>query len=764
MEAFTIISDMYVAVANSKDAANNTETYSVVYKFDLNLDKFVTFQNILVNRVVDLRYFTFKISDELANFMVITSAGLIESNEVAEIRRAGFSVVIIYKYVEEIFLPMQNIMIEQPTQVLPHIWEDKEMVLLIASKVAPVRFYHYIGWKFEDTELTEVPTAFETGVSSLRNYVTIKGNSLILLSNSEHFGSTPNLFKFHFRVDEDPDLYQGILEWCDKSITDLQAFDYQRVLTDLEAIHEQQKKILDDLVLDSPLVLDNTNITVQRIVADHVVDEAFILSMAEHEKMIKTKEIVDNLEEKLIAIGEKIGQSLTKTHRNTMLRSAESREISFEELAVNEIETQFVNGKPFELWAHENDDLLVESLTADQITVHGAVNFEKYSGMLQSALRSTGDQAIEYPLVVEEVNVNQLKIDQSINDNDIQAVVTALKELSTEKDEILVDHVEVKNLQGLVNGKDFRALDEVTLKTTGDQTIDGWFDLDNLVVGNSAELMGKVSGHSLTNMITIKGNEEKELIFQKGVNFANHVLFHDLHVKSRMGGLKVNRGGGFNVLLKKSPHSQLLEGETLFDEVKLLEPITLHVSNKLLKFPKGNKLIIFSIIHFQGKIPNSVLNKMNPNVVVDGEVVLSGDYEISGPVTVKRRLTAKDLFCSNEQRSLSDLSNYGIRLNQEVIEGDMVFNQPIKVGNLVAESIRNVPITSLLRSGLNGGPLQVVTGRKIFTSPLVSIDGHVETKNVNGIDIDQFSKTVLTRTGDQNITGNIHFNQIKTYR
>lgn len=155
---------------------------------------------------------------------------------------------------------------------------------------------------------------------------------------------------------------------------------------------------------------------------------------------------------------------------------------------------------------------------------------------------------------------------------------------------------------------------------------------------------------------------------------------------------------------------------------------------------------------------------MNPNVVVDGDVELTGDYTISGPVTVKRRLTAKDLFTADEQRSLGDLKNYGIRLNQNVIEGDVVFHQPMQVNHLQAQSIKQIPIDSLLKGGLTGGADQIVTGRKRFTSPLVTIEGAEETIEVNGINIDEFSKTVLTRTGDQNITGNIYFNQIDAFR
>lgn len=165
----------------------------------------------------------------------------------------------------------------------------------------------------------------------------------------------------------------------------------------------------------------------------------------------------------------------------------------------------------------------------------------------------------------------------------------------------------------------------------------------------------------------------------------------------------------------------------------------------------------------QGKIPDSGLNKMNPNVVVDGDIELNGDYEIRGPVSVKRRLTTHNLLTADEQRSLGDLKDYGIPLSQEVIEGDIVFNQPLQVDKLQTHSVKGIPIDSLLKSGLKKGQNQIVTGRKRFTSPLVTVNGALTTRIVNGIDIEEFGNTVLTRTGEQNITGNIHFNQIEAF-
>lgn len=574
IEAFSIISDMYVAVANSRDASNNTETYTVIYKFDLNLDKFVSFQSILVNKIVDLRHFTSKVTDEVANFLAITSASLIDRNEVAEIEREGYSAVIIYKWVEEIFLPMQNIIIEKPTHVLPHIWNNKEMVLLIVSEIAPVQFYHYIGWKFEDTELKEEPPAFESGVSSLRNYVNKRGDSIVLLANSKLFGSSPNLFKMHFRVDEDPDLYQGILDWCEQSIRDLQGFDYEKLLKELEAIKKEQEGIINDLVISGSVMFDGENITLNKVITDHVQGEDFKAAEEEQIKMTQIKELVKNMEKKLAIIGEQIGRSMTKADQEAIVKSSQSREIVVDELEVKDIETQFVNGKPIDLWAHADQELFVGTLRADQLIVHERILLAKYNNLLESALKIEGDQVLNFSIECDEASVDRLVVGESINDNDIHAITAALREMSMEKEEITIDHVHVKNLHGLVNGQDFEKLDRLILKNNGDQTLEGWTELDNLVVGNSAEIVGPINGFNFSQMRVLNN----DLAFEKEVHFEQTPHFADLHVKDHLGSLKIRRNGDFGILLKRAPHIQIIKGETVFDEVKLMEPITLHVS------------------------------------------------------------------------------------------------------------------------------------------------------------------------------------------
>lgn len=155
---------------------------------------------------------------------------------------------------------------------------------------------------------------------------------------------------------------------------------------------------------------------------------------------------------------------------------------------------------------------------------------------------------------------------------------------------------------------------------------------------------------------------------------------------------------------------------------------------------------------------------MNPHVVVQGDVTLEGDYEISGPVNVSRRLFVSDLMTSDELHSLGELRDYGIRSDARSIEGDILFTQPVKVHNLTVDYIGNIRVNSLLRAGLPPGNIQTVTGKKIFSSPMVSINGHVDAPVINGISVEEFAKNILLKTGNQTIAGNIHFNQIDAFR
>lgn len=580
VEAFVYLSDMYVAVANSKDPANKTETNSVIYKYDLNERKLVSFQTILVNRIVDIRYFTFKISGEVTQFLVITSASLIDSNEVAEVPRDGYSVVMIYKYAWEMFVPMQNIFVERPTHVLPHIWENKEMVLLIARENAPVEFYHYIGWKFYDTELHEISAAFELGVSSLRNYVNLKGDSLILVSNREQIGTSPNIFKAHFKLDEDPDLYQGIVMWCEDSIRELEGFDYEAILAQVDVIRGEQQRMKGDWVLNYNLILQGENVTVQKVLATTVHEHSFQAKEVEHGILQNIQEVAATMQEKLGTIGERIGRSMTIAEREEAQRIAADREIIVDELEVDEIETELINGVPVGLWAHTDQDLVVDTLKADQITVHGEVTFEKYDQILRSALKISGDQELDFSVTGEEVNVDHLEVRDTINGNDIQAITQALRQVSSDKDAISVDHVHVEDLHGLVNGIDWRELNGRVLKSNGDQTIDGWDHVENLVVGNNAEMLQLINGMSASTMVRIGDSQERDWQFNQGVNFAD-AHFHDLHVQERIGTIKVKKNGGFDILLKRSSQEQYLRNETLFEVVRLLEPITLRVSGSV---------------------------------------------------------------------------------------------------------------------------------------------------------------------------------------
>lgn len=214
--------------------------------------------------------------------------------------------------------------------------------------------------------------------------------------------------------------------------------------------------MLDDLVLSEPLTFEGKNVTLKSIIADYVEDKSFKKLHHDFTEMAKAQLLLEDIDVQMKAFQLVFDGAMTKDDRDGRERSARSKELAFDELQVQHIETRLVNGKPaVDLWAHSDEGLFVENLKADQITVHEAVNIEPYNKILQEALTKVGDQAIDYPIESEELSVDHLQVQKKINDNDIQAISAALEQMTRQSEEIVVDHVRVNNIQGLVNGKDF---------------------------------------------------------------------------------------------------------------------------------------------------------------------------------------------------------------------------------------------------------------------------------------------------------------------
>lgn len=163
-----------------------------------------------------------------------------------------------------------------------------------------------------------------------------------------------------------------------------------------------------------------------------------------------------------------------------------------------------------------------------------------------------------------------------------------------------------------------------------------------------------------------------------------------------------------------------MTGEKIFENVNLKEPIVL-----------------------RGKIESKSLERMNPVITIDKNLVLQGDFVIKGPVTVERLMNVTgDVTSKNPQLTLAKLATNGLHLaNSNSAQSKMIFKDLLQV----RENFK-----------LDVNQEQVVKGRKIFKKNLL-VKGKIEADLVNDVDLKRLDETVLKKIGNgtQFIDGNI---------
>ena len=100
----------------SRIFADNTDTHSTIYKYDIHEKKFDLAQKLRTNAAVDCKYFRFKQNDVSEHFLIVAN-----SNEMQE------TASVIYKFVDGFFTPFQSIHFDAiVTQFLPVLVSAEE--------------------------------------------------------------------------------------------------------------------------------------------------------------------------------------------------------------------------------------------------------------------------------------------------------------------------------------------------------------------------------------------------------------------------------------------------------------------------------------------------------------------------------------------------------------------------------------------------------------------------------------------------------------
>lgn len=122
IEPFTINSDIYIAVANFKDRYNDVNTFSFIYQFNLESNKFLLSQRIRTHGAVDIKYFYIKQkslndenNNEIEHFLVVANSYEKEENQKENYETQS----IVYKFVDDYFMPSQTILLYNVAKFLP---------------------------------------------------------------------------------------------------------------------------------------------------------------------------------------------------------------------------------------------------------------------------------------------------------------------------------------------------------------------------------------------------------------------------------------------------------------------------------------------------------------------------------------------------------------------------------------------------------------------------------------------------------------------
>lgn len=242
--------------------------------------------------------------------------------------------------------------------------------------------------------------------------------------------------------------------------------------------------------------------------------------------------------------------------------------LELEELTVeNMIVTEFINEHPFKDLVFANGELNVSDVVVNELILKNHKNYVQIVG----------------------------KSNQNL---DLEDMVEAASENFAATTTGVVDKLKVNSLlvDGFINRLDLSILNEFALKTRGDQILESGINFEILRAA-SLQTLAEVSNRKISDIVqTVNG----PFSVDQTIQFASPVFINELIVNQRINNINVVKGA-VNILLKRSDHDQVIQAMKIFDEVKLLNPIVL-----------------------QGKITKSNLNKINPIVSINNDIVLEG--------------------------------------------------------------------------------------------------------------------------------------------
>ncbi|XP_053685730.1 uncharacterized protein LOC128735261 [Sabethes cyaneus] len=772
IEPFSIEQTLYLAIANQmNDEAVDEDTFSDLFKFDYERQKFVFHQKIYIYSVAHIAYMFLEWEDRREHFLVTGNSRAGKKNKAGKLDYDHHS--IIYKFLNGYFVPFQKFELYSVKRFLPVMRENGEFLLLILCRGKPLLIYEYDGWKFSPSQIDYTREAFGAGVSRMRVYRHMIDASLIVIANRDLYGTTTNIFSPMYGVKNDlKDVYREFIEWCDDTTKQLESLDLEEIYNRLasggstvkidsevevrnstiEVLHTKVLKV-GDFVFDQPIIdyLNAANRQLERLEKkakelEKIIDGSF--------KLNETLEIKGDVKAPQIIASDALVRDLNATYVNGEITKRSADESHYEEvinvdrlIVEDHLDAKFLNGYASETLLHTTDDftkLKNVVLFAPEVEIKG----ELFVQNLIDGIKFTEDNVLidglDQDFTGKTLRVNKLAVKNlvtnKLNSTNVNITTSSAQPTSKRNSSTMRQaqyreiHVKDLELTGLLNGVDINYLDKHALKRVGNQVITGEISFDKIIASKVVVPSNRLSGVELNSLVLTEPiGDHNYFTVRQDVEFTQPVYMEHVDVDERVSHIPVI-DGKLQVLLQNSEEPQLVTGAKTFDNVRLLSPINL-----------------------RGKISGSSLNKLNPIRTIEKDVYLEGDYEIKGNVTVEM-LNATNIYGANKTYNFIDLYTHGLPLNAATSNHYFIFKQPVIADSVFATSLNGLDPRDLIQT--TSKRVHNITGRKTFTGDVNMLGGSIKVDVINNVDLEHLNRTVLKRSEDQVIEGSIHFKKI----
>lgn len=317
----------------------------------------------------------------------------------------------------------------------------------------------------------------------------------------------------------------------------------------------------------------------------------------------------------------------------------------------NKIQPLIVNNRKTEDIVHFNDDISLSHFIIEGNAIfENGINIEGHlNGLSMSKkqmLLNEGDQILEGNLISSQIQTKNIQTNK-INELPLETVnFNVSLESLTYLNNINAKHLVVA---GFVNNVDINLLNKNALKTQGNQEIKGKYHFDSLEVDNF--FTDYLSDNKMQNNLVATKSTSEQI---KDVEFIEELELNSLTVTYSLNHIEAYNGK-LAILLKDSKELQEISGYKLFQNIDLTNDIKL-----------------------RGRIKNNIWEKINPVRNIEDQIIVAGDFNLTGNITVEKSLTSKYIVSKNGNYSLTLLESQGLKINEN-IPVHLLFKQQLNV-------------------------------------------------------------------------------------